>query len=655
MYIRNIKSHQAFRLHFIILALSLALITSCTGNPLEEALEKAGENRASLESVLEHYKGDTLKYKAARFLISNMDGHYSYGGAAVDSYYVYMDSLFNHFAGNQNFWAGKYESAFKRFGRQLEECSRHRVYDISSIEADYLIKNIDRAFEVWQRNWNKQYSFDMFCQYVLPYRIGHEKLSCWRDTMAMPEEMQNDYDRHEDNTTYCYGLVDNLVNEGRNNLYYPSRFIPDFPLTMLPNLQAGPCREFSAKCVALLRAYGLAAAIDFTPQWGNRSMGHDWAVFFPTDHIAIPNNIKERFGSHFTRRQEDHLTKVYRRTYAKNSESLFFRKKKDEQIPEWLDTPYIKDVTGEYTQTSDVTVKLPSAAIKDAHLYLAAFDNSGWNIVAWGERKGRRCTFPDMARSVVYLPVVYRNGQILTAGTPFLLDKDGNVHPFNPDCDNTISMTVKRKYREGSTTKWLKAIIGGTFQVSDTEDFETAEQIAEIGTYTDNKPHTLIPHYEGKHTCFRYVAPDNSGGQMAEITLYDEKGDTIVPQRIIGNVHVHSGCKPQNLYDSNPLTYYFSHEKKGVWTGIVWDKPVHISKITVLPRNDDNFISEGNLYELFYWGEGKWTSLGRQDGNLEGSLTFHRAPRNALFLLRNHTKGKEERIFTYDGNKQIWW
>jgi len=36
-------------------------------------------------------------------------------------------------------------------------------------------------------------------------------------------------------------------------------------------------------------------------------------------------------------------------------------------------------------------------------------------------------------------------------------------------------------------------------------------------------------------------------------------------------------------------------------------------------------------------------------------LVYDNVPANALLLLHNHTKGKEERIFTYEGGRQIWW
>lgn len=80
-----------------------------------------------------------------------------------------------------------------------------------------------------------------------------------------------------------------------------------------------------------------------------------------------------------------------------------------------------------------------------------------------------------------------------------------------------------------------------------------------------------------------------------------------------------------------------------------------MARIIFLPRNDDNFIREGEEYELFYWNHGTWMSLGRKTGNFEAVLEYGNAPAHALFRLHNRTKGSEERIFTYEDGKQIWW
>ena len=61
----------------IYLSLLLIFYSCNQSSKLELVLQEAGENRAELEFVLEHYKGDSLKYKAACFLIENMPDKFS--------------------------------------------------------------------------------------------------------------------------------------------------------------------------------------------------------------------------------------------------------------------------------------------------------------------------------------------------------------------------------------------------------------------------------------------------------------------------------------------------------------------------------------------------------------------------------------------------
>ena len=73
------------------------LLVSCRDSALETALRLAGDNRPELEAVLRHYaadEADSLKYRAARFLIENMPLHYGYGGLGMERFRAYYDSLF---------------------------------------------------------------------------------------------------------------------------------------------------------------------------------------------------------------------------------------------------------------------------------------------------------------------------------------------------------------------------------------------------------------------------------------------------------------------------------------------------------------------------------------------------------------------------------
>ena len=80
-----------------------------------------------------------------------------------------------------------------------------------------------------------------------------------------------------------------------------------------------------------------------------------------------------------------------------------------------------------------------------------------------------------------------------------------------------------------------------------------------------------------------------------------------------------------------------------------------ITKVWFLPRNNQNEIVKDNVYELFYLAD-RWISLGKQIAD-KHYLIYENAPTEALFLLKNLTQGKQERIFMYDTEKkeQVWW
>ena len=53
--------------------------------------------------------------------------------------------------------------------------------------------------------------------------------------------------------------------------------------------------------------------------------------------------------------------------------------------------------------------------------------------------------------------------------------------------------------------------------------------------------------------------------------------------------------------------------------------------------------------------DGEFVSLGQRIGDRTHELRYEEVPGNALLLLKNHSKGKDERIFTYEDGRQVWW
>ncbi len=86
---RNIRP----TLSVLSILVGFSFLHSCRPSPLETSLEQAGKNRTELEEVLTHFSRlpeDSLKYKAARFLIENMPGHTALANPKVAAHF---DSL----------------------------------------------------------------------------------------------------------------------------------------------------------------------------------------------------------------------------------------------------------------------------------------------------------------------------------------------------------------------------------------------------------------------------------------------------------------------------------------------------------------------------------------------------------------------------------
>ena len=80
--------------------------------------------------------------------------------------------------------------------------------------------------------------------------------------------------------------------------------------------------------------------------------------------------------------------------------------------------------------------------------------------------------------------------------------------------------------------------------------------------------------------------------------------------------------KTNELFDPDPLSMCMIPE----WVGMDFGKPVALSQIRYLPRNDANGIFPDNQYELFYYDFPQgWISMGikRKNGVLRGKTEKH--------------------------------
>jgi len=62
----------------------------------------------------------------------------------------------------------------------------------------------------------------------------------------------------------------------------------------------------------------------------------------------------------------------------------------------------------------------------------------------------------------------------------------------------------------------------------------------------------------------------------------------------------------------------------------------------------------GDKYQLKYWEDMSWKVM--YDTIAQDKVFYFRdVPSNAFYLLSNITRGREERVFTFENGKQVWW
>jgi hypothetical protein len=625
-------------------------------NSLEEALSLAGENRTELEKVLNHYAADpadSLKYRAACFLIENLPGHFSYKDTSfINAYHNAIDSVADLY-----YRKAEHDSIFETTAEKYSK-TLDFVEDIHILAGDYLIMNIDSAFSAWQNgSWAKHVDFDEFCEYILPYKIEEKQtLDNWREYFS--ESYVNkalqvlQYNDMHKNLAYraCQEIIHSIQDSIKVVINYNQDILPIRKMSTLTRIPSGPCDDYSVLVTAILRAKGLPVAIDYTPQWPFRNMGHSWNVLLINYGKNVMFNGIDPFIHNYLR--DDHpMAKVFRRTYKANEE-LVELLHTEKNVPEAFKNPFIRDVSTEYLKTVDV--EIPVKEKKHKYVYLAVFDNVNWFPIYWAKVEKGKAVFRNMGRNITYLPVAYGESGIIPVGNPINLNPRGEIRYLNPDFTACDTLTLRRKYLLfGAMYSFMDNILDLKVQASNSSSFRNAKVLYTTKDYLRSAGEI---HFEDQpaYRYWRFYKSTPNGGNfnIAEIMFFEP--DSIRPTygKIIGTEGSYYNREKEGkeaAFDHDALTFFDAPWQKENWVGMDFGKPIPIEKIIYYPRSDGNFIELGDEYELVYWHGDGWQSLGKQTAN-DISLKFANCPSNALFLLHDRTKGKEERIFTYDGD-----
>ena len=442
-----------------------------TQTTLDIAMEKAGDNRQELEKVLRHYQqspADSLKYKAACFLIENMP-YYSYPvGKQLDNYKTYFN------------WLRHYR---KKTPRQLSDSIRQffgpigeleKKQDIHEIDSAYLCHNIEWAFKVWQEQpWGKHISFATFCEYILPYRIEDEPLKYWReeycnkfDSLLIPLKNSNSPDKENPVAVANY-LIQKLPHKYHR---YTGIFPYSFGHVGPEHVQylTGSCREVTDFAVYLFRALGIPCAIDFIPVRGNVNASHLWVVCWDKDGkeymTDFPRELwpTEKNWWH----EHDDSPKVYRSTFSLNRTLAEETGNDGEEIYPFWSLPKFTDITHVYGRHYLEQVRIPVSRLyntptKGKIAYLCLSYRKRWIPVDRTVYKRGQLIFNKLRKGSVMRIATYENKELEVIGTPGCFQQDGS-HEYTNVFDGKSWTSFDYKESEGG---WAGLDLGVPTQI----------------------------------------------------------------------------------------------------------------------------------------------------------------------------------------------
>lgn len=619
------------------------------------SLEYAGENTSELQKILTLYSDSIpIKRQSARFIITNMAGHYCYSSSAIDAY---RDLIVN---------ANTLTSPIMQDWWDSLKQNNHAVksYDIQILSFDFIHNNIEQATEVWLKTpWHNNISDGIFFDYVLPYRVKDEPPSCigWRDSL---------YNRYHH---IIDGIKDVKIAFGKVHKHLLEEFqihnIGGYPYLLSTmdagKMKAGQCIHRSAYIVAVMRALGIPAALDIVDSWANFSTnGHSWVALVTNDGtytVERDDSIARQFNTidasvfhikdtleadfpynvNFKKR----ISKIWRCTFSQNSSSNDYEDEEaDKSTTCKFRNPFIQEVTRDYGYDKYINI---FSLRHRGYAYLCTFlTGHDWSPVTYTKNYIGYFSFTDIPDSVIFLPAYFKKGIIKALAPPFVITPNGKK-VFQADTVLLQTMTIERKYPFSliAAKSWPQAK-GAYFEASNDSDFNTTDTLHRFKRTPVFRNEINITAKK-KYRYVRYHPHARRHAYISEIEIFSSG------KRLNCKAFGKGISNPEACIDGD--TYSFLDKaKSGKGVRLDFGQPETIDKIVLYPKNDGNNVVAGKHYELFCFVGGQWKKYGsyKSDGY---TLVFKNVPSGGLYRLHCVDGGNEEQIFSYENGHQVWW
>ena len=207
----------------LALLLLVCLVPSVQAEPpqaIQDALERAGDNRAEIEQALDQVPA--RQRKGMQFLVEHMP-----------------------------------------------------TQDLASLKADYLLTNVRFAYQAWQSSpWKADVPEEIFLNNVLPYSVINERRDDWRkDFYERFAPLVKDAKSPAEAAVILNQNVFKIVNVK----YSTKRKKPDQSPYESMETGLASCSGLTVLLVDACRSVGVPARFVGTPLWTNKSGNHSWA------------------------------------------------------------------------------------------------------------------------------------------------------------------------------------------------------------------------------------------------------------------------------------------------------------------------------------------------------------------------------------------
>lgn len=674
-------------LHTMMAAAMLSLLfivpvkaQQTTDADVEHALNQAGDNRASLEALLQTYAHDGEKLAAARYLIANMVWHKV--GGRVLSYDVRMDSIRDR--ADSIYYAlvaGLPDTAINnpRFNKALSAIDRpfrrrsealHLMEpevevgdwaDIEVVDGAFLRRQIEHAFRLRREVPRvKALSREDFFRFILPYRSVTD--------YPLVEPADTYYPYYAKYLRVADG--DDLATIGRRYNLTTRRkrfFGGNYPLASLTGLPElfylgmSDCVPLANYCALALRSCGVPAATEFAIGYKVLGGFHQHVAVRDTDGRWLTFNPESSLPRHRDPKFREALN-LYRINFERNLESPYFLRADGEPLPERLSHPCLEDVTRQSMET--VQLELPCTVQTANHLaYLAAFNagDGGLRPVTWGVRdvEGKCVRFEHVVPDNLYFPIYYNEEEELKAfGDPFVLvaDEGGRWHMDYPTRAErrTVRATLRSKFPpKPRLVQYARETVGTYVIASDDKDFKTADTLGRISHVPHPRWEDLVLTTARPYRYYRVCSPPGHPHMnLAEIEFLTERAhgyaNTIEATRNFNVPEAEEGglvrlldeplekCRWRREYDGKVTTAPYR------WPDVTLrlDEPQWVTRLRYVVRHADNQVVRGHRYRLFRYEAGGWSSCWQ--GMADADSLSVELQTGTLYWLRDETTGREE-------------